>query len=61
MINIASNESSSFNVTVSPVATIGVHITFRVNEDILGDREIDYVFDQIDLENLIDYLTQFRV
>jgi hypothetical protein len=61
MTNIASKEDSSFNATGSPVAGVGVHITFRLNEDILGDTEIDYVFDQYDLENLINYLTQFRV
>jgi len=61
MTNIASNEDSSFNVTASPVATLGTHITFRLEEDGQGTTEIDYVFDQYDLENLINYLTQFKV
>ena len=61
MTNIASNEDSSFDVTAVPVLELGVHITFRLNEDGMGDTEIDYVFDQYDLENLIDYLTQFQI
>ena len=61
MTNIASNEDSSFDVTATPVPELGLHVTFRLNEDGMGTTEIDYVFDQYDLENLIDYLTQFRV
>jgi len=61
MTNIASNEDSSFGVTATPVATLGTHITFRLEEDGQGTTEIDYVFDQYDLENLINYLTQFKV
>jgi hypothetical protein len=60
-MNITSNETSSFDVTGSPVPELGTHIVFRLNEDGMGDTEIDYVFDQYDLENLIDYLTQFKV
>jgi hypothetical protein len=61
MSNIASTETSSFDVSATVVPELGVHVTFRLNEDGMGDTEIDYVFDQYDLENLIDYLTQFKV
>ena len=60
-MNIASNEDSSFDATATTVPELGIHITFRLNEDGMGDTEIDYVFDQYDLETLIDYLTQFKV
>jgi hypothetical protein len=61
MTNIASNETSSFDVSATTVPDLGTHITFRLNEDGMGDTEIDYVFDQADLENLINYLIEFRV
>jgi hypothetical protein len=60
MTNIASNEHSSFDISTTTVPELGLHITFRLNEDGMGTTEIDYVFDQYDLENLIDYLTEFR-
>jgi len=61
MTNLASNETSSFDVSATIVPELGIHITFRLDEDGMGTTEIDYVFDQYDLENLIDYLTEFRV
>lgn len=58
MKNIASNETSSFDLT-GLWTNNGCHITFKLNEDGMGDTEIDYVFDRYDLTFLRDVLTEF--
>jgi hypothetical protein len=59
MTNIASNEDSSFDVTGSWVNSDHCRITFKLNEDGMGDTEIDYNFDRFDLVFLRDILTEF--
>lgn len=58
MMNIASNEDASFDVTGSWSGE-HCHLTFRLNEDGMGDTEIDYKFDRFDLTFLRDVLTEF--
>jgi hypothetical protein len=58
MKNIASNETASFDLT-GQWTPHGCHITFKLNEDSLGDTEIDYVFDHYDLVFLRDVLSEF--
>jgi len=58
MTNIASNEDSSFDVTGAWDKGL-CHLTFRLNEDGMGDTEIDYKFDRHDLVFLRDILTEF--
>jgi hypothetical protein len=58
MKNIASNETQSFDLTGQWTPN-GCHITFHLNEDGMGDTEIDYVFDHYDLVFLRDVLTEF--
>jgi hypothetical protein len=58
MKNIASNEVSSFDLTGNWTPN-GCHITFKLNEDGMGDTEIDYVFDHYDLTFLRDVLNEF--
>ena len=59
MKNIASNETSSFDVVGNWINSDECHITFRLNEDGMGDTEIDYVFDHYDLVFLRDVLNEF--
>jgi len=59
MTNIASNEDSSFDLTGKWINKEQCHLTFRVNEDILGDQIVDYVFDKYDLVFLRDIITEF--
>jgi len=58
MTNIASNETASFDLTGKWIKE-GCHLTFRLNEDGMGDTEIDYVFDRYDLVFLRDVLSEF--
>lgn len=58
MTNIASNEDSSFDV-IGKWQNDYCHITFRLNEDGMGDTEIDYDFNRFDLAFLRDILTEF--
>jgi hypothetical protein len=59
MTNIASNEDSSFDVTGKWISKELCHLTIRLNEDGMGDCEIDYDFDKHDLAFLRDILTEF--
>jgi len=59
MKNIASNEEQSFDLTGKWVNNEHCHITFRLNEDGMGDTEIDYLFDRYDLTFLRDVLSEF--
>ena len=59
MTNIASNEVSNFDVTGGWNNNDQCHLTFRLNEDGLGDTEIDYDFDRHDLEFLRDIIQEF--
>ena len=59
MTNIASNETSSFDVVGKWVNSEHCNITFSLNEDGMGDTEIDYNFDKYDLVFLRDILTEF--
>jgi hypothetical protein len=58
-MNIASNEISAFDVTGHWTDSDNCHITFKLNEDGMGDTEIDYNFDRYDLVFLRDILTEF--
>ncbi len=59
MTNIASDESSGFDVTGKWISNTHCHLTFRLNEDGMGETEIDYDFDKFDLEFLRDVITEF--
>ena len=59
MTNIASNESSGFDVTGKWISPTHCHLTFRLNEDGMGETEIDYDFDQYDLAFLRDIISEF--
>jgi hypothetical protein len=59
MTNIASNETSSFDVVGGWINKDQCHLTIRLNEDGAGDTEIDYLFDQFDLEFFRDIITEF--
>ena len=59
MTNIASNETSSFDVVGGWINKDQCHLTIRLNEDGMGDCEIDYLFDQFDLEFFRDVITEF--
>ena len=59
MKNIASNETQSFDITGKWANAEHCHITFHLNEDGMGDCEIDYLFDRYDLTFLRDVLTEF--
>ena len=59
MTNIASNEDSSFDVVGGWINKDQCHLTIRLNEDGMGDCEIDYLFDQFDLEFFRDVITEF--
>ena len=59
-MNIASNETSGIDFTIVdiPGHSERLHLNVRLNEDGMGVTEIDYVLDQYDLHNLIDYLSE---
>jgi len=59
MTNIASNEDSGFDVTGKWISRELCQLTFRLNEDGMGECEIDYKFDQYDLAFLRDVITEF--
>lgn len=59
MTNIASNESSGFDVVGKWISKELCHLTIRLNEDGMGETEIDYDFDQFDLAFLRDVITEF--
>jgi len=59
MKNIASNETSSFDITGDWLNKEHCHLTFRLNEDGMGDTEIDYKFDLYDLVFLRNVLNEF--
>jgi len=59
MTNIASNETSGFDVVGAWINPDQCHLTIRLNEDGMGECEIDYVFDQFDLVFLRDVITEF--
>ena len=59
MTNIASNETSSFDLIGKWINKEYCHLNFRLNEDGMGDTEIDYNFDKYDLVFLRDVLTEF--
>lgn len=59
MTNIASNETASFDVTGSWTAPDVCHLRFCLNEDGLGECEIDYKFDSHDLVFLRDIIQEF--
>jgi hypothetical protein len=59
MTNIASNETASFDVTGSWTPANTCHLKFCLNEDGLGECEIDYQFDRYDLEFLRDIIQEF--
>jgi hypothetical protein len=59
MKNIASNETQSFDLKGSWISKEHCLITFHLNEDGMGDCEIDYPFDLYDLVFLRDVLTEF--
>ena len=58
-MNIASNEDSSFDVVGRWINNEHCHLAFRINEDGMGETEIDYNFDRYDLVFLRDILTEF--
>lgn len=58
-MNIASNETQSFDVTGRWLSADQLHVNIRLNEDGAGDTEIDYVLDPFDLAYLIQYLESF--
>jgi len=58
-MNIASNEEEGFDVTGRWINSEQCRLTFRLNEDGLGETEIDYNFDQFDLEFLSEIITGF--
>jgi hypothetical protein len=58
-MNIASNETESFDVTGQWLSPGQLHINIRLNQDGAGDTEIDYVLDSFDLAYLIQYLESF--
>ena len=55
-MNIASDEDSSLDVTVTILEPGVFRLEIRHNEDILGDTLIDYIMDANDLEYFIGYL-----
>jgi hypothetical protein len=57
-MNIASDEDSSLDVTVTILADNKYHLVIRHNEDILGDTIIDYTIDANDLDYFIGYLQE---
>ena len=59
MTNIASNEDSGFDVVGKWISPELCHLTIRLNEDGMGETEIDYDFDQFDLAFLRDVITEF--
>jgi len=59
MTNIASNDHSGFDVTGAWISKELCHLTIRLNEDGMGETEIDYSFDRYDLEFLRDILTEY--
>ncbi|CAB4202710.1 hypothetical protein UFOVP1369_34 [uncultured Caudovirales phage] len=59
MTNIASNEDSGFDVVGKWISREHCHLTFRLNEDGMGETEIDYDFDKYDLAFLRDVITEF--
>lgn len=58
-MNIASNETSGFDVVGKWISPDQCHLTFRLNEDGMGECEIDYAFDQFDLVFLRAVITEF--
>lgn len=58
-MNIASNEDSGFDVVGNWINKLQCHLTIRLNEDGLGETEIDYLFDRYDLVFLRDVITEF--
>lgn len=58
-MNIASNEEQSFDMTGTWVSSNLCRIAFRLNEDGMGDTEIDYSFDRHDLEFFRDIISGF--
>lgn len=58
-MNIASNEDSSFDVQGSWINNEQCQLTFRLEEDGMGECAIDYKFDKYDLVFLRDILTEF--
>lgn len=59
MTNIASNEDSSFDIVGNWTNKDHCHITFKLNEDGMGDTEIDYNFDRYDLVFLKEVINSF--
>lgn len=59
MTNIASDEDSGFDVVGRWISKEQCHLTFRLNEDGMGETEIDYAFDQFDLAFLRDVISEF--
>jgi hypothetical protein len=59
MTNIASNEDSGFDITGKWITKDLCHLTIRLNEDGMGETEIDYDFDQYDLAFLRDIISEF--
>ena len=58
-MNIASNEDSGFDLVGTWISPEHCKLAFRLNEDGMGDTEIDYLFDQFDLAFLRDVITEF--
>jgi hypothetical protein len=58
-MNIASNETASFDVTGQWINKEHCLISFKLNEDGNGDTEVQYSFDHYDLRFLRDVLTEF--
>ena len=58
-MNIASNETSGLDVVGKWIKPDEFTLNIRLNEDGMGDTEIDYIFNRIDLEFLRDILTEF--
>ena len=59
MTNIASNETQSFDITGQWVSKDLCRLTFHLNEDGMGDTEIDYSFDRYDLVFLKEVIDSF--
>jgi hypothetical protein len=58
-MNIASNEDSSIDITGRWINQDQCHITINLEQDGMGETEIDYAFDLADLVFLRDIITEF--
>lgn len=59
MVNVASNETASFDLTGRWVDEELCELVFRLNDDTTGDTVIVYQFDQFDLEFLQQVIGEF--